>query len=1817
MSCLNFAIIHKWFSTCRTSRRLCVLILGFFFTGHVLCQSKHYYFAHLTTEQGLSQNYVASIFQDSKGFMWFGTQAGLDRFDGVSFAHYSSAIDNVNTISRGFVNTIFENRRNGTLLIGSTAGLCKIAMKNYSEITRYKVGGKEFEENVVKIQGGGAERILIVTTRLIYSLDGDNLIPMQIVDSLKKQIDTCRITSFVIDSINGKGIVGTTEGLYVLELKNMVISKRIKLNSTKLNAQITGLFMVRPYLIVSVKAGNETYRESGSDWSYYCPFDNSKMERDEVYKSGILISNWLGNGKSKTNPGKCTAMLLNDSNSLWVGTEKAGLINFSMPDFNGFKVSGSPLIKKSMPSGEILSLFKSRDGTLWVGTGGGGLGILLNKRPVFFDLLFPEASVNYAIQNSVWAISKLENDDLLIGTNGNGIVKLSLGIQDLPSNYSNSNDEGIKTVRAIAKCNDTFFIGTRKGLYIGKYKMLNNYYKNFRQLVKSSVNCVNVIGNKIWVGTISDGIIIINKKDFSRRDTILQDEKKRNNVIRVIYPNSDNKHVYVGTDNGLFMYSLEDNSKEVFRKLDKIMITSITESGDSLWIGTFGRGFFLMQSSTGHILYNWTMRNGIPDNVIYSVVKDSARNIWMSSNNGIFVYNQVNSSFNHYPRKYGLQHDEFNGGAFSSFKYNERECVLFGGVNGVNGFYPSDLNLSKTPPEYCLIYETPIQKNQNIPTIIYKPSEDERIELDPFQNTYKLSIRIFDYQDPLNCKYKYSLGGYNDTLEHTLDEPITILRNDLKLFGKNVLKVRIRKSDGQWIDLPDIKLSIPVNLIAEYKRGSFLFNTLVAAILTIGTILFFGKRLRREAARSKTLANENVTLMALQNLVNELSQCDNIQELIYKSSYHLTSGVFFKFDYVVFYRVHKFQSGTVIIYDSSFPADNGNSFPAQLYNAVKGFPIKSNNVRSVAVEENIIIELIGEEIQNGIKAELDDSFIEKFTEENLIKYFIPVNEKLNSTIGINDSSDTMALIEVGCYKTNYRNFRQVEKKDICLYVSRFAAYYKKLTTEKKITNSNLLLTESINESKDEHFVFMQKILDRLCCYLEVDYGCIALASLDSCTVRKEDITVEYEKIDILSEVKGLCKDLLTYKSANLGVLDVSENIHALSEMNQFKYFALSAPIVFKDLQIGVFEAISINTNVFHIDNLGFVENILNKASSEYISKKFHYSVAELVSPTNIVTEYSEDIYPAISAIEKYFLCNLVSVWMIDYKQKKSLEYRQHNSSKYIRNHCGSYLKKSILLNNSMPEFECINVENENKYTEPFLSFAQKNNIKSIIHVPLRNESAKYGFINIYSKRGLAKDLLLEDRHFLELISSKTLDSYLTAKMLKAFSDISKSLTDNEVDGDIKMITDSAHEILHSDLVVLFQLDKNKNIDYENATFSGQPKQPDLIRKRGKSDFIEYLVSTKEEQFYEDDTKLPSFYVHERIVNDRVEFSFWRRESIMSLAVIPLKNDNQVIGLLCFNYKKQQPFSAYTRQLFKTFSSLASAAIYNTNNLRIIRAQRKDLEIKSAELQKHAFDALKARDEMKLGVENLIPSATATSYSEIVRAITHDIRNHLVKIERNLVKIKAEHLQAIRSSSDRIKLEGNIEIITSDIANTENLIDLFGPESFTVSVEDLFDVATRVKKLFIGKLKKNEQGINVIINKLSDFIPTIRCSKAEISMIMYNLVGNAINAIERKWKKDGKNTAYPEGLIIIEIDYDAYESSFILNVEDDGIGIDKKHINRIYDLGFTTRNEGEDKGLGIGLHFVRKTLSDTYSGSITCTTHYNKGTKFNLKFKQHE
>lgn len=629
-------------------------------------------------------------------------------------------------------------------------------------------------------------------------------------------------------------------------------------------------------------------------------------------------------------------------------------------------------------------------------------------------------------------------------------------------------------------------------------------------------------------------------------------------------------------------------------------------------------------------------------------------------------------------------------------------------------------------------------------------------------------------------------------------------------------------------------------------------------------------------------------------------------------------------------------------------------------------------------------------------------------------------------------------------------------------------------------------------------------------------------------------------------------------------------------------------------------------NYFNEDNIYLLNKVFERVGENYVKKKAFSLTGEYLKRDKGVNDFRVISKSVIGLIVEYFNAKYASLWIREYNNNNNVIYSVFEKSEAISRDWPTYGTENFEEAKGLKELRPIPpaLFMRSKTNTDYWRVLIENQVRTVIFVPLKIDQQQYGFIAIYSMRE-NWELFQEDEQFLKLIADKTVLSFINSEIIKSFSSISESYTDQRKWQVLRTIAQNAVKTLHSEPVIIYPV-VNNQIDYTQVAAYGLIDNPNYIRMGRPHNFSLWAIQNGEDGFYSSEDFLPKQYVREG--------GFWKRERIKSMAAIPLihveDGDNRtVVGLMYFNYRQERKFSDQIIGLIKAFSTLATSALMEFTRYE-------DMRIENIKMRAVADEAVqkseKVADEFEKKLVELLPVANAASLAQIVRAVNHDIRNHLFDISGLMHDIKLLMGSSNQFAAEKDELSEHLVTINSVIDNSTNLVQLFAPNSFKISNEDLRVLAGSVVMLCSVRSKTKSDNIIIEIVKRQDDIPAMRCVKAEISMILYNLINNAKDAISRRWEKDGRPTGI-KGTVKIDVNYSKEERYYIIVVEDDGIGIDNGIVNRIYESDYTTK----EKGLGIGLYFVKNTLEENYSGTIHCTSERHQGTKFEMKFKQHK
>ncbi|GAB3643668.1 ligand-binding sensor domain-containing protein [Spirosoma arcticum] len=832
-------------------KRLAVLIMGVLSlcAGTGFAQGQKPDFTHLTTNEGLSQSTVLSILKDSKGFMWFGTNEGLNKYDGYEFSIYKHYPNDQTSLRNNIINDILEDNQ-GTIWVATSAGL-DLFNRSTNSFSHYSL--TPFQLIIYDIFQDSKQRIWLGTASGLYLVD----VKTNTFSSYRSKKTSTTLSNDVVLKIteDKAGIlwVGTQNGLNRFNPKSGNFSHFF--HNPKDAGSIASNWVRAVYIDQNQTLWIGTL---GGGIARYNPVTNS-------------FTNFLHNTKIPASLGHNDIFCLTEDNqnNLWVGTENGGISIYDTKRNEFTTVVTDPANPNSLNSNSIYSLYKDNIGNIWAGTYSGGV----NYVPKFgkkFRLYRNMLNENSLSNNIVLSIKGDDDGNIWIGTDGGGLNLFNPKTSRF-STYKNrpsvSNSPGSDYLITIVNSGENLLaLGYhRKGfdLFNTKKMSFTHYVPlegNTNDLPTASVNvlCSDRETN-LWVGTWARGLYFYDRRS-KQATRFLHDNNDPNtlcdNHLNAIYEDDD-RDIWLGTENGLDMLDRTTyrfvhytHNPENSRTIGSNTINCVLGAGvNKLWIGTTG-GLCLLNKKTKQVSVI-TEKEGLPNNVINALIYDLSGNLWMSTNKGISNYNPRTKMIRNYGLLDGLQGNEFKVG--SVFRAADG-MLLFGGSSGFNTVYPERmLNNTYVPPVHITdfqVFNKSIQTGDADSILTKHISETSALSLKHDQNVFSVEFAALNYTFPEKNQYAYMLQGFDDNWNYVGNKRSATYTNLDP--GTYTFRVKASNNDGLW---NETGTSIQINVLPPFWH-TWWFKLLLVS-LVIGSAYAFYEA-RTSVLRSQKWALERV-----------------------------------------------------------------------------------------------------------------------------------------------------------------------------------------------------------------------------------------------------------------------------------------------------------------------------------------------------------------------------------------------------------------------------------------------------------------------------------------------------------------------------------------------------------------------------------------------------------------------------------------------------------------------------------------------------------------------------------------------------------------------------------------------------------------------------------------------------------------------------------------------------------------------------------------------------------------------------------------------
>ena len=809
----------------------------------------------------LTQSTVYCTYQDSQGFIWFGTEDGLNKYDGYSFDVYKFDPTDSVSISNNIIRVMFEDSRH-TLWIGTDNGLNTYNRKNgsFHRFQNSSSNPKSISNNLISSITEDKNGIVWIGTN--NGLNAFDPKTSSFTAYHSNPSDVTTLSSNVISSLaissTGTLWVGTAaDGLNQFDVNShKVIRYRHTSEPNSLNEdEITSLY----------------FDHAGNLWIGTLNGGANK------FSNGTFHHYTTEQGLS----GNSVFSLAEDrSGQIWIATFGTGL---NVLDPHSGKVSvykRDPQNPESISSNRIYQIFQDNAGTIWFSTANGIS--FYNRTIAKFTTYRLSDSGEGASNNSVFAVCESKDDNVWVGILGSGLNVFSRREgRFINEQFSGLNNPALRYNNIFSIIEDRtglLWIGTSDGLIC--YNRSNNQVSAYKHsdapgsISNNYVRCVFEDKNgTIWVGTYGGGLNMYDRTSgkFTVFKNIAGSEGSlSSDVVMDIYEDRGGKLWICTYGGGLNSFDKSSHTFKVFKNetsnpksISSNFVNCIHEDKNGkLLVGTYGGGLNVLDPS-GNEFMHFIESNGLPSNIINGIISDRKGNIWISTNNGVCKLNLTSD-----PKSMTTNSRTYNAKDGLQNKLNENACfsgadgwLYFGGSNGLNAFHPDSINDNTVIPPVVITRFYLFEKPSRMDTLI---TSDQKLNLSYRQNFFSFDFAALNYLFPEKNRYAYKMEGLNDDWIYSGERHFVQYTNIDP--GTYTFRVKACNNDGVWNEQG---IAIEITIQPPFWK-TWWFTALFALFVTV--VIFAYIRIR-----TNTLVKQNLVLEEKVNSRTAELQEKNIQ----------------------------------------------------------------------------------------------------------------------------------------------------------------------------------------------------------------------------------------------------------------------------------------------------------------------------------------------------------------------------------------------------------------------------------------------------------------------------------------------------------------------------------------------------------------------------------------------------------------------------------------------------------------------------------------------------------------------------------------------------------------------------------------------------------------------------------------------------------------------------------------------------------------------------------------------------------------------------
>lgn len=732
---------------------------------------------HLSIQNGLSNNSIRCVYQDSKGFIWFGTYDGLNRYDGSEFKIFRNRLSDSTSIPHNYIYTIHEDITHN-LWVGTGQGLAtynanssKFSPVGYYLYQSKKLSKSPFNANALASDTNG--NVFIAT-------NGWGLFVKQSKNSFAQQIPFFDGKKTLTD-YNVRAICVSKNKIWLLILDFGLCTYDIKTGKI----EVANNELLSSNCILPDKNGNLWL---GTDKGLY----------QYNIAANRYIAQYQATANQLSSP-QVTSLSFDAKNELWIGTDGGG-INILNPQTHSFKYILPEEGKHKLTSESVYSILCDKEARMWIGTLKGGINIVDNQKNQFTTISHNPLLTNTLTSNFIYTFCEDNNHNILVGTDGGGLSVWNRKTNRF-TNYKhvngNSNALSHNSITSIKQDYlGNIWIATFGG-GINKFNTTNGSFEHYTcnnaQAGIENTNVWLLYENKeheLWATTFSRGRLYKFNRGLNKFEVFNQEFE---NLVS-LFEDSDG-NFWGGSSSHLIKID-KANKHHQYYLVGKPVRAIYEDKMHRLWLGSEGGGLILFDSKINKIVERFSDADGLCNNAVLNIKEDAGGNLWLSTFNGLSKFNPTTKKFTNFYQSDGLQSNQFSYNAALKLSTGE---LLFGGISGFNLFSPEKITVRSYMPS--LFITDVFVNNKPVADIDGYIKEVDNVRIKEIEIPYNEAVLSFrfnalEYSSPEKILYAYYLDGWDKTWNYTGNTKNINYNNIAE--GHYMLHIKSTNSNGEW-----------------------------------------------------------------------------------------------------------------------------------------------------------------------------------------------------------------------------------------------------------------------------------------------------------------------------------------------------------------------------------------------------------------------------------------------------------------------------------------------------------------------------------------------------------------------------------------------------------------------------------------------------------------------------------------------------------------------------------------------------------------------------------------------------------------------------------------------------------------------------------------------------------------------------------------------------------------------------------------------------------------------------------------------------------